>query len=74
MFTNKIYEGIFYSIFVASWTNTRGTVTPRFKKWLKSLTINGKPIPEDIINEIYLFGTNGKLELEESAKRFIETW
>ena len=74
MFTNKLYEGIYYSRIVASWTNKRGAVTPRFKKWLKTITINGKPIPEDVIDEIYFFGTNGKLELEESAKRFIETW
>lgn len=70
MFENKIYEGIYYSRFVASWTNEVGSITHDFKDWLRTLTINGKKIPENIIQEIYEFGCNGKLELELSAKGF----
>lgn len=89
-FENKVYEGIHYSRFIASWynaggesincvrrVNRRGEPTKLirgrvvFKNWLRTLTINGKPIPEDVINEIAEFGANGKLELETSAKAFI---
>ena len=36
------------------------------------MTINGKKIPEEVIREIYNLATNGKLELETSAKRYLE--
>lgn len=90
MFNNKVYEGIHYSRFVASWYNAGGEsingverVNKRgeptkfvrgrtvFKNWLRTLTINDKPIPEEVINEIAEFGANGKLELEESARSFL---
>lgn len=90
MFENKIYEGIHYSRFVASWynaggesingverVNRRGEPTKLvrgrevFKNWLRTLTINDKPIPEEVINEIAEFGANGKLELETSARAFL---
>lgn len=70
MFENKVFEGIYYSMFVASWVNTRGKVDYRFKEWLRSITVNGNQIPEDVIKEIYEFGTAGKFELEHSAKNF----
>lgn len=70
MFENKSYKGIYYSRFVASWTNTIGKTNWAFKAWLHHLTIDGEPIPEDIIQEIYDYGTNGKLELETNAKRW----
>ena len=77
MFENKIYEGIHYSRFIASWVKVGGELKSRnawlMKDWLRQLTINDKPIPEEVIMEIYIFATNGKLELQESAKRFLET-
>ena len=76
MFENKIFEGIHYSRFVASWVKVGGELRSRnaylMKDWLRTLTINDKKIPEDIIMEIYNFATNGKLELQELAKRFLE--
>lgn len=68
-FENKIYNGEFYSRIIASWVNMGGN--PRknpdgFKKWLRSLKV-----PENVINDIYTLATNGKLELEISAKRFM---
>lgn len=75
-FENKIYEGIHYSRFVASWVLAGGELRRRnayiLKDWLRTLKINDKPIPEDIIMEIYLYATNGKLELQTSAKNFLE--
>lgn len=72
MFENKIYEGIHYSRFVASWNKICGKVNFEFKLWLNTLTINGKPIPENVIDEIYNFGTNGKLELEENIRTYLD--
>jgi hypothetical protein len=69
-FENKIFEGIYYSRFIASWTNIRGKVTPEIKVWLRTLTVNKKRIPEDVIQEIYGLGCDGKFELEEHLKRF----
>ena len=69
MFENKTYEGIYYSRFAASWFGDRKTDW-MYHMWLKNLIINGKPIPDDVIQEIVNFGTNGKLELETHAKLF----
>lgn len=70
-FENKIYENIHYSRFVASWLKeSHGEKTYKMKEWLKTLVINGKPIPEEIIKEIYNYATNGKLELEVSVRKF----
>lgn len=71
MFTNKEFEGIYYSRFIASWVKKKGKITWEFQEWLKSLTINGKRIPDDVIQDIYNLGTCGKLELETSAMKFI---
>lgn len=74
MFENKVFEGIHYSRFIASWINKSGVGLGRqFIEWLKTLTINGRSIPDNVIREIYNFGTNGKLELEESARNFMST-
>ena len=70
MFDNKVFEGIQYSRIVASWTNIQGKVDYRFKAFLKNITINDKPIPDEIIKEIYEFGSCGKFELETLAEQF----
>lgn len=72
MFENKVYEGIHYSRFVASWLKSFKAKEGLFKEWLKSLKINGKPIPDDVIKEIVDLGFNGKLELEEHIKLFLK--
>lgn len=76
MFENKEFEGIYYSRFIASWIKVGGELRTRnaylFKDWLRTLIINDKKIPEDIIMEIYNFATNGKLELQTLASRFLE--
>lgn len=70
MFENKKFEGIHYSRFIASWTNEVGFVSYEMKDWLKTITINDKHLPDDVIEEIYEMGSTGKLELETSAKFF----
>lgn len=73
MFENKNYEGIYYSRFIASWANEGGSFKRgAFKEWLRTLKINGKEIPEDIIREINELATNGKMELETLAREFIK--
>lgn len=71
-FENKNYEGIYYSRFIASWFEAGGKANSKMKLWLKTLTINEKPIPDEVIKEIYNLATNGKLELESSAKRYLK--
>lgn len=70
-FENKIFEGIHYSRFIISWVKSGGKVT-HIRSWLRQLTINGKTIPEDVIDEIYDIATNGKMELESNAAKFLE--
>lgn len=73
MFENKVFEGIYYSRFIASYVNVRGKINPdEFRDWLRSLTINGKKIPEDVIWDIYNLGTSGKLELETNLKYYLK--
>lgn len=74
MFENKIYENIYYSRFIASWYNAGGSnKRSDFVEWLKSLIINGKPIPKETIDEIASLFSNGKLELETRAELFIQS-
>lgn len=71
---NKIYEGIHYSRFIVSYAKAGGYLGRRreFECWLHTLTINGKPIPDEVINDISFLATNGKLELEDSAREFLK--
>ena len=76
MFENKHFEGIYYSRFIASWNNVAGrrydkwTDRKAFRAWLKTLSVNGKSLPESVIREIVDLRNNGKFELEELAKKF----
>lgn len=74
MFENKTYEGIHYSRFVASWAKEIGKIDWKFKAWLTRLTINHKPIPKEIVNEIFNYATCGKMELEGNAIYFMGTF
>lgn len=73
MFENKMYEGIRYSRFVASWNKVHNGKFKRFgfEDWLMQLTINGKCMDNQTAKEICEFADNGKMELEENARRFI---
>lgn len=73
---NKNFEGIYYSVFIASWNkaNTgryKHHIEMRaFRQWLKTITVNDKHLPDDIIQEIVIMKDDGKFELEEYAKVF----
>lgn len=72
-FENKSIRGIYISRYLASWANSGGNLARgnRFKDWLQSLVINGEKLSEEEISEIVFLSTNGKLELEMSAKYFL---
>ena len=70
-FENKLYKGIYYSRFIASWINEGGKPNSKMKYWLMSLKIDNEPIPNEIIKEIMELATNGKMELETSAREFL---
>ena len=71
MFENQLIEGIYISRFVASWVNKGGKLDFTFKEWLGTLVINERKLTNDEIKDIYNFATNGKLELEISALKFL---
>ena len=79
MFENKMVEGIYYSRFAASWRNVTGDdgsmnhrkVGWKFRAWLRSLVINDRHLTEEEIWDIYNLATNGKLELESDARKFL---
>lgn len=75
MFENKRTEwgDVYYSRLIASWRNAGGYIygsrkaDALFLKWLEE-ECHCTP---DEVKEIWFFATNGKLEYEDSAKRFI---
>lgn len=67
-FANKIdHLNIYYSRYIASWVRSGGRINLQFKSWLESIGL-----PYDEINEIYFLAENGKMELEDSAKRYLK--
>ena len=71
-FENQDSSGIFTSRFIASWLRVGGKLNNGsdmnlFKSWLRELGL-GK---EDI-EAIRFLAANGKLELQNSAKEFID--
>lgn len=71
MFENKVIKGIYISRYVASWTNAGGK-RKGFKNWLRTLVIDGEHLTEEEIYDIYAYATNGKLELEDSAREYLK--
>ena len=73
MFENKTVNGVYYSRYIMSWIRMGGKLDVRgggrndFEEWLRSLAIN-----ETDIKNIIRMATNGKMELETSAGRFIK--
>ena len=73
MFENKAINGYVYATrFIASWIKVGGQLgtgkdIEDFKDWLKSIG----EVSEDDIDHIVYLATNGRLELEDHAKRFL---
>lgn len=74
MFENKLIRGIHASRYIASWVKEGGHFCRGlrgrfdFRDWLKSLGLAA-----DEVRYIYNLADNGKLELETSARAFMET-
>ncbi len=65
-------RGIPITRYVASWYIAGGKHSPvQVREWLKSLIINDEHLNEDEVALLFECILNGKLELEESVKRFI---
>lgn len=72
MFENRAINGIYMTRFIASWMNKGGQIRygkdrDNFREWLLSLGLSENDA-QDILN----LATNGKLELETSAKQFLK--
>jgi len=72
MLENEKFEGIHYSRFIASWANVAGDAPYAIDEWLETITVNGKPLPEEVIRKICDMAWTGKLELETSARLFVK--
>jgi hypothetical protein len=73
MFENKMIKGIYATRYIMSWIREGGNLKhgrdcDDFKEWLKSLGLN-----EDEVHHIWEIATNGKMELEDSARKFLAT-
>lgn len=74
MFENKVVGDCTYATrYIASWLRAGGELKygrdiDYFRDWLTSLSLS-----EDEVNHIVFLATNGKLELESSAKRWMQT-
>lgn len=73
MFENKKINGYTYATrYIMSWVRAGGIIglhnegVDEFRKWLKTLNLKDEDV-KYIIN----LATNGKLELEYSAKKFL---
>ena len=64
-------EGIHYSRIIASWVVANGLrgklFNDEFKDWLRSLELS-----EDEVSDIYEMATNGRMECEGHAERYIK--
>ena len=71
MFENKLINGIHASRYIASWVRSGGDLhwddNRNFYKWLLAMGLS----KEDALH-VKRLAENGKLELENSAKKFID--
>ena len=72
MFENGNFNGIFYSRFIASWMRKGGMLKTghdisMFRSWLTEIGCD-----DETVDKITFLASNGKLELENSAERFLK--
>lgn len=66
---NKVWNGVYYSRIIASWRRVGGPYYDEtFREWLSSLGLS-----DDEVWEVYDMATNGKMELEGHARKFLES-
>lgn len=78
MFNNNTKCSIHATRFIMSWVRMGGTLKygkdyQNFEDWLKTLIVDGKPLPDEDVDHIIALAKCGKLELEVSAKAFLKT-
>ena len=71
MFENGNFNGIYYSRFIASWVRKGGNLRTGkditlFRAWLTEIGCD-----DETVDKITFLASNGKLELENSAEKFI---
>lgn len=77
-FENRTECGIHPTQFIMSWVREGGHLRRRgdgiddFRDWLRTLIIDGKPLSEADVEHIMSLATNGKMELEYSAREFMK--
>lgn len=65
----KLGEEVHVSRIIASWRNRDGVISRGFKDWLKELGVDDYDI-----QYIFYFARNGKLELQDSAEKFLDVY
>lgn len=76
-FENKVIRGIHVSRYIASWRKATWETEAierqsDFPKWLSHLIIDGEPLLPEEIRFIRNFAENGKMELEQNAKDYLD--
>ena len=71
MFENGNFNGIYYSRFIASWVRKGGMLKTghdisMFRSWLTEIGCD-----DETVDKITFLASNGKLELENSAEKFL---
>lgn len=70
---SRTVKGIPITRYIVSWYNSGGTDDySLIVKWLKTLAINGQALSEEEVHLIASCAVNGMLELESSAKKFLD--
>lgn len=66
----ETHNGIHYTRYIASWKRMGGKIFygGLFERWLKEV----QKLTDEEINDILFIATNGKMELEMSAKVFMK--
>lgn len=72
MFENKVILDVYATRFIASWLKVGGSLRYRddvddFCEWLSSIGLG-----EEEVRRVKNIATNGKLELQTSAKKFLK--
>ena len=70
---SDMIKGIPITRYIAAWYIGGGTQSiHRVRAWLRTLIIDGERLTDDEVETIAECTVTGKLELEESAKRFLK--
>lgn len=73
MFSNNKINDVYETRYIASWLRSGGGLRfgedyDEFRNWLKTLNLS-----DDEVDHIMNLAMNGKMELETSAKKFINS-